>query len=305
MPFLEYLPEWLPGVKFKRTARLWRETLMRVVEIPYIYVKEQIARRTNEESYVSRLIGQNESNLGLEEEHAIKWSAASLYTGGADTTVSSISSFFLAMSISPEVQRKAQEEIDRVVGMSRLPTFSDRENLPYVDAIVKESQRWHTVGAMGLPHQTDQDDTYNGYLIPKGAILLPAVWWFTHDPTTYHDPMAFKPERYFKPYDEPSPTNVTWGFGRRICPGRILADASLYLTFAQCLAVFNIGKAVDENGKDIEPRIEMKAGIISHPVPFKCRITPRSKEHEELINRVELEHPWRESDSRFLQGIKM
>ncbi len=82
----------------------------------------------------------------------------------------------LAMTISPEVQRKAHEAIDRIVGTSRLPTSADRGSLPYVDAIVKECLRWHPVAPMGVPHMTMQDDVFNGYAIPKGALLMPQIW---------------------------------------------------------------------------------------------------------------------------------
>jgi cytochrome P450 len=80
------------------------------------------------------------------------------------------------MTVSPEVQKRAQEEIDRVVGTDRLPTVADRENLPYVDAVVKEVLRWHPVAPMGLPHRSTEDDICNGYLIPKGAMLFANVW---------------------------------------------------------------------------------------------------------------------------------
>ena len=80
------------------------------------------------------------------------------------------------MSLYPEVQRKTQEEIERVIGTDRLPTFDDRDNLPYVDAIVKEALRWHPVAPMGVPHMTTEDDIYEGYFIPKGALLLPNIW---------------------------------------------------------------------------------------------------------------------------------
>ena len=104
------------------------------------------------------------------EEFIIKWSAAAVYGGGADTvrsrlpiliefleikkfgepkTVAAIYSFFLSMVLNPEVQRKAQEEIDRVIGDGHLPSFSDRENLPYVNALVKETLRFFPVVPMG------------------------------------------------------------------------------------------------------------------------------------------------------------
>jgi len=208
------------------------------------------------------------------------------------------------MTVFPEVQWKAQEEIDRVVGTGRLPTFEDRENLPYVDAVVKEALRWHPVAPLGLPHVSTEDDTYNGYFIPKGAMLIAGIWGFLHDPKVYHDPMSFNPERFLGENPEPDPHTLSFGFGRRICPGKVLADTSTYLTVAQSLAVFNITKLV-EDGRTIEPDIKFLPGIISHPAPFQTDIKPRSPEHEKLIRAVEVEHPWEESDSKYLKAFKL
>lgn len=83
--------------------------------------------------------------LTAEEDHVVKWSAQSLFVGGGDTTVSSVYSFFLAMTLYPDVQKKAQAEIDAVVGPDRLPSFSDRASLPYIEALAKEILRWNAV----------------------------------------------------------------------------------------------------------------------------------------------------------------
>jgi cytochrome P450 len=306
LPFLEYLPEWLPGSSFKATARHWKQTLMYAVEVPYKFSKDRMASGEVRTSFVSKSIEQaREKNaFDAEAEHAIKWSAASMYTGGADTSVSTMVAFFLAMSMFPDVQHKAQEEIDRVVGTSRLPTADDRESLPYVNAVVEEAQRWHPIAPMGLPHAVDADDVIDGVRIPKGAYLMPAVWWFTRDPATYHDPEAFKPERYLAPYHEPSATNVIFGFGRRICPGKVLADASLYLTFVQSLAAFNIKKAVDDNGHVIEPKHTFQDGVVAHPGPFGLQIEQRSSQHGNLVAKVVKEHPWKDSDARYLHEAR-
>jgi cytochrome P450 len=80
------------------------------------------------------------------------------------------------MALFPDVQRKAQEEIERVVGQNRLPNTADRINLPYINAVVKEVLRWHPVAPMGLPHMSTVDDNYNNYFIPKGSIILPNIW---------------------------------------------------------------------------------------------------------------------------------
>lgn len=81
------------------------------------------------------------------------------------------------MTLYPDVQKKAQEEVDRVVGSGRLPTMEDRGNLPYIEAIVNEVLRWHPVAPMGLPHTSTEDDICEGYLIPKGSMILANIWW--------------------------------------------------------------------------------------------------------------------------------
>lgn len=75
----------------------------------------------------------------------------------------------------PEVQRKAQQEIDRVIGADRVPDFDDRDALPYVDAVWKEAMRWRAIGQLGVPHAVEQDDEIRGYTIPKGSMIIPGT----------------------------------------------------------------------------------------------------------------------------------
>jgi cytochrome P450 len=214
--------------------------------------------------------------------------------------------FFLAITVFPEVQIKAREELDHVIGVGRLPVSKDRLSLPYIEAIMKETHRWHLVLPMGLPHSSIEEDTCRGYRIPKGAILLANSWWFTHNPNVYPDPMTFRPERFLetsthKP--EPDPRNYIFGYGRRICPGRYVADNALFITIAQTLTVFEIDKFVDGHGHILEPEVRFEPGAISHPVPYRCMIKPRSLAHVELIKAAEKEYPWEESDAKELENI--
>lgn len=80
------------------------------------------------------------------------------------------------MTLHPEVQHQAHNEIDRVIGSDRLPNLADRGSLPYIEAIFKEAFRWHTLVPLGIPHVTTADDICEGYMIPKGAIMLPNIW---------------------------------------------------------------------------------------------------------------------------------
>ncbi|KAG6895729.1 hypothetical protein C0992_012999 [Termitomyces sp. T32_za158] len=147
LPQLRHVPAWFPGASFKRQAKEWAATLLETVETPFSFVKNEMAAGTAPISFVSSLMAGKD--VDHEEEFDIKWSALSLYAGGADTTVSAIYSFFLAMALTPEVMRKAQAEIDSVVGSDRLPTLKDRQYLPYVDALTKEVFRWNVVAPLG------------------------------------------------------------------------------------------------------------------------------------------------------------
>ena len=84
-----------------------------------------------------------------------------------------------------------------------------------------------------------------------------------HDPDIYKDPYEFRPERFLGEKPEYDPHDVAFGFGRRICPGKELADASIFMTLAMVLSVFNIEKAKDSTGKILEPVAEYTSGVIS------------------------------------------
>lgn len=306
-PILKHLPSWFPGTGFLETARQIREVNRMALNTPFSFVQRQIERSlTYRPSYLSSHLENRQRddngliNLSEEEEDALKQTAGAIYGGGADTTVSTLSSFVLAMILFPQVQKKAQNEIDLVVGNKRLPGFEDQDNLPYLNALVKESVRWIPVTPMGIGHVASEEIRYAGFCIPKGAFVLPAVWWFLHDPKTHLDPEAFDPERFLPPRNEPDPTNHAFGYGRRICPGRFVAADSMFITIARMLAVFDITRAVDHKGVEIEPKIELSLGPLSHPLPFPYQIRPRSQRHAELIQSVTQEHPWEKGDSKEL-----
>lgn len=80
------------------------------------------------------------------------------------------------MAAHPEVLKKAQAELDTVIGPHRLPEFEDMTSLPYVSAVIKELLRWRVVVPLGVPHRSLEDDEYRGYFIPKGSLLVSNIW---------------------------------------------------------------------------------------------------------------------------------
>ncbi|KAG1823196.1 cytochrome P450 [Suillus variegatus] len=267
VPFLAKVPAWFPGAGFKRIACEWCVALEEMVSAPHQFVKDQMVAGIASVSFTSNLL--EGSGVSAEEDYAVKC---------ADTTVSAIYSLFLAITLFPDVQKKAQAEIDLVVGPDRLPTFADRDSLPYTDALVKEVLRWHVVCPTGLLHCVAEDDIHDGYYIPKGSLVIPNIWFMLNDPRAYTNPSQFNPERFLAKHGtepEMEPRTVCFGFGRRICPGLHLADASIWTTTAMSLAVFDISKVV-EHGVEVTPEIDQLPGSTSHLKPFKCSTKPHS-----------------------------
>lgn len=94
------------------------------------------------------------------------------------------------MTIYPECQLKAQEEIDNVIGAHRLPAISDRRDMPFCDRLVKEVLRWGVVGPLGIPHVSKVDDEYNGHFIPKGTIIVGNIWSVIHFTLVSNGPLS-------------------------------------------------------------------------------------------------------------------
>ncbi|KZS88921.1 cytochrome P450 [Sistotremastrum niveocremeum HHB9708] len=293
MPSLKHIPTWFPLAGFRRTALKWRATLEEMAEKPYAMVKAQMAAGTAHPSFTRELLEDKGSSITAEENHTIKWAAASLYSGGADTTVSAIYTLFLAMTLNPRVQKCAQAELDSVLCGERLPSFQDRLDgkLPYVEALVKEILRWAPVTPTGVPHRLTEEDEYRGWRVPKGTIVISNIWGMTRDESIYPNANEFRPERFLTKAQggdceteadiQPDPRGIAFGFGRRVCPGQNLADLSLWISTAMTLSVYNIAPV-----SGAEPTFEYTNGTISHPKPFKCSIKPRSTRAEQLILAV-------------------
>ncbi|KAJ8468347.1 hypothetical protein ONZ45_g17274 [Pleurotus djamor] len=283
IPWLKYVPSWMPGAGFKREAKQSRHLSQKMLNYPFDMVKRKIAEGKAEpcittlelEDWFAR--GSPNDN----RETLVKNIAAGAYAAAVDTTMSALSSFFLAMVLHPEIQEAARAEIDRVVPADRLPLFSDKPDLPFIDCLVWESLRWHPSVNIALAHSVTEEDEYRGYKIPKGTTVLANIWTILHDPQQYPDPKKFNPRRFedkkrnIEQSINPLP-DAAFGFGRRVCPGRFLALDSIWMVIATVLSVYQITKASDAHGKAIEPEISYTPGLISRPKPFPFQLVPRT-----------------------------
>ena len=172
----------------------------------------------------------------------------------------------------PEVQWRAQAEIDAVVGRDRLPTFSDAPRLPYVCAIIREILRWRPATPFGMPHAAAEDGWYEGMYIPKGTICISNIWHCNHDHAVFgEDADKFRPERHLDECGEllPGPNetyqagHVGFGFGRRICVGKELAIESLFINIARILWATKLERTRDGNEEYVSLDTEtiVNAGI--------------------------------------------
>ncbi|KAI0041341.1 cytochrome P450 [Auriscalpium vulgare] len=295
-PFLRHIPDWFPGAGFKHVAKEFLKTNLEQVEIPLAYVKSEIRAKRAPSSFTADAL-----EGGQFDDSVIMCAAGSLFAGGTDTVVATMGTFILLMIRHPEIQQKAQAELDALLGGRRLPTLDDKENLPYLTAVHKEVLRWHIIGPMGIPHSTTADDYYKGYFIPKGTIVFSNLWAISQDTAHHAEPTIFNPERFLGPTPELDPHKYAFGFGRRMCPGMDLSDANVFLFMALVLSVLEFGKGKGEVEGGPEPLFH--SGTVSHPKPYKYSVKPRSEEAVRLIQAANDEIPPRESDAPKVKGI--
>ncbi|KAF8964419.1 cytochrome P450 [Flammula alnicola] len=284
LPFLRVLPSWFPGAGFKRYALSIKDLITQMQEVPYNYVKKNVVPGIAPPCLVTSLLDDCKS----EADHH---------------TVSVIRTLFYAMATFPDIQRKAQQEIDMVVGSDRLVGYEDQPSLPYIQALLREVLRWRPVLPLSVAHAANAEDVYKGYYIPKGTPTRnPAM---TRDPVKYEHPELFNPDRFLDRDGNLNDDDMTYtfGFGRRsvqasssflnaishfgiICPDRHMGSATIWLVIAMVLSTFDIQRKKDASGKDMPIEVEYSDGLISHPLPFECSIIPKSDNARQLIIEV-------------------
>ncbi|KAJ8468167.1 hypothetical protein ONZ51_g9809 [Trametes cubensis] len=287
LPWLRRLPAWCPGGYWQRQLVSWMHLARKALELPFEAAQDAMDRGNAKLAMLSKLSDTLDENESEFTTTLTKNVTATTFLAGTDTTVGTLLGFLCAILLYPEVQKRAQEELDVVVGPDRLPQFTDRASLPYINAVVKEALRWHNITPFGVPHSCTAEDEYRGRTIPKGATVMVNVWGILHDPEHYPNPETFEPDRFLKDgklnEDVLDPATVMFGYGRRICPGRHFAENSLFINIACLLHVFDIMPAVDEHGSAIPVRYRVSSGLASTVEPFKCSVHARSAAAELLV----------------------
>ncbi|KAI0096931.1 cytochrome P450 [Nemania sp. FL0031] len=290
-PVLRYLPDAM--IPTKARARALHRKEMKMYLGLWLEAKRSIEAGTIKDCMCVDMAKQQEIE-GFTDEQAA-YILGSFLEAGSDTTAATLYGFVCALLLFPNVQKKAQQELDEVIGASRLPTLDDESSLPYIRACVKESLRWMPTAVLGgVPHATTREDVYMGYRIPAGAGVVNNVYAIHMDESRYPNPRTFDPERFLGDTQSaaeaalnPDPTardHFVFGSGRRICLGMHIAERSLFIAISRMLWAFEFHPEKDSQGNDIMPDGEtLTEGLSVHPKKFTTRIIPRDQARAKMI----------------------
>ncbi|KAH8831092.1 cytochrome P450 [Flagelloscypha sp. PMI_526] len=278
--WMQYLPDFL--APWRVWALEWSRKDSEFLEKLYYDVEVRMKNGQQHPCVASSLIENGSENLTAREK---AWTLASISFAG-DTMSVALLWLVWVMGKFPQVQVEAQQELDKVVGRERMPDFNDFEGLPFLRATVIELLRWVPMAPVGMPHSTTSDDVYGEYFIPKGTMCISNVCMINRDPEVYGpDADLFRPSRHIDSstgklqlphpltHDE---SHVTYGFGRRICVGRAVANQGLFINAASLLWAFKIEDPNNDTASHlIGPEDYLDGGALVKPKPFTYKIEPR------------------------------
>ncbi|KAJ8093602.1 hypothetical protein AAF712_002359 [Marasmius tenuissimus] len=292
------LHDWEMGL-YGKLVDLCKTDLLQGKEHVTNYVTTYLKQRLD--AGVQDAPGKGVREDGHLTDKLLAYTAGTILEGGSDTSATTMQNFLMFMVAHPHFLRKAVEEIDAVVGENRMPDFDDEFCLPYLRACIKETLRRRPPTIMGIPHSSDEDDYYGGYLIPKNSQVIGNVWAIHMDPTTYPNPFAFNPERFLQTDEEQKTwasgpnykdrVHYVFGWGRRFCPGHDIAESSLFIVLSRILWAFDLKtKKHPATGADDIPDMNDESnftdGFVSIPKIYPLAFIPRSENKASMIRKA-------------------
>ncbi|XP_054974988.1 cytochrome P450 2C19-like isoform X2 [Sorex araneus] len=222
------------------------------------------------------------NSLWLQEKHDkdleftfenLTITAADLFVAGTETTSTTLRYALLLLLKHPEVMAKAQEEIERVIGRHRSPCMQDRSNMPYMDALVHEVQRFIDLVPLNLPHAVTRDIKFRNYIIPKGTTIITSLTSVLHDEREFPNAKMFDPGHFLDESGKFKKSDYFMAFsaGKRSCVGESLARMELFLFLTTILQKFNLKSVVDPKDLDTTP---VASGFTSVPPSYKLCFVP-------------------------------
>jgi cytochrome P450 len=217
----------------------------------------------------------------------LAFTLATSIQGGMETSPRQILWLFAAAIHEPGFITCAHDVLDKVVGRERLPSFSDRNSLAYIDAVTHELFRWRPISPGSIPRRAERADEYANVKIAKGVTIMANAWAIGRDEKVF-DPLLgnvedFVPERWLRDgmlrTDLPLPV---FGQGRRICQGKRVATDGTFLNIAFLLWAFDV-KAIQS--EEVDPWAMVVVGFMTEPRPFRFRLKPRGQWVLDVVKR--------------------
>ncbi|XP_040895827.1 cytochrome P450 2J4-like [Toxotes jaculatrix] len=267
-----WLMKWLPG-PHQRIFALTQKI------IDFVETKVQEHRENFDPSsprdYIDSFLlemGEKEDKDSGFDLQNLSVCALDLFGAGTETTTTTLHWALLYMIYYPHIQEKVQAEIDTVIGSSRQPSVSDRENMPYTDAVMHEIQRMADIIPLNLVRMANKDTVLDMYTIPKGTMILPTLYSVLHDKSMWETPHSFNPEHFLDQDGKFRKREAFLPFsaGKRVCLGEQLAKMELFLIFTSLLQRFSLSAPAGE-----QPSLEFKLGATRCPKPYRLRAVPR------------------------------
>lgn len=176
-----------------------------------------------------------------------------LFIAGTETLSTTLNWAIIYVAKFSDCQKLIIEEIDRVLGREKLPTESDRIKLPYIEAFINETMRFHCAGPILIPRSTTRDVVFKNYKIPENTFIMVNMWSCMHDPAYWDEPDKFEPKRFLDENGNfrcKNPAMMPFSVGKRSCIGESIARLQLFLIFTSLLQKFSFSFAVEKELND-------------------------------------------------------
>ncbi|XP_027883520.1 cytochrome P450 2J1-like isoform X2 [Xiphophorus couchianus] len=269
---LPWLMKWLPG-PHQRIFTITYE-LLDFIKVRIKEHKENLdpsSPRDYIDSFLIEMGEKEDKDSGFDIDN-LCFCALDLFGAGTETTTTTLHWGLLFMILNPQIQERVQAEIDAVIGPSRQPSMTDRDNMPYTNAVIHEIQRMGNIIPLNVPRTANQDITVDKYSIPKGTIILSILDSVLHDESMWETPYTFNPQHFLEKDGKFRKREAFLPFsaGKRVCLGEQLARMELFLFFTSLLQRFKFSPPPGE-----KPSLEYKLGVTHCPKPYRLCAVPR------------------------------
>uniref|UniRef100_W5M0Z0 Cytochrome P450 2K1 n=1 Tax=Lepisosteus oculatus TaxID=7918 RepID=W5M0Z0_LEPOC len=262
----------LTGVLLKSRRVFMRKIASMMAEINQLVRQlQQTLQENDKRGFIDAFLIKQQKVSGQKDSHFHKDNLintiVALLAAGTETTGTTLCWGLLLMAKYPHIQKKVQEEIEKVVG-TKQPRAEHRRSMPYTDAVIHEIQRLANVVPLNLPHMTAADVHFQGYLIKKGTPVFPLLTSVLQDETQWKTPHQFNPAHFLDPEGQFVKKDAFMAFsaGRRACLGESLARMELFLFFTSLLQKFTFSPppGVQESELDLTPTMRISLNPQPH-----------------------------------------